>query len=346
MTYLNNITHPEKKITEKVNFFADYYNFVASQIENSDYLEIENYLSLIEKIIFQIDTNLDNSPKYIDSYLTHPLIQNKNKYFKEYKNYILISELFENYKTQRNLKLKLKWIKENPNFKTSLNRFKIELKKVMFKKSLKEIISFLKCIHNISEHKDDLLHNTNILVSEFILTNRSKDDIIETFSKIITRNINDFPFPNSFLNENKDNLEIAKKEYIENRTFDQQFEGILHFLKEKIKREYFIFRVYNIKAEKNFKFKYDKVTFYHPKHFKLKKIFESIKKDHFFKDFFDEENMIMAVIKVNAFSHRIAKQLAVNTIKKELYFLDYKCKSNSLFEKHSFLRTTNFIDAT
>ncbi len=346
MSYLNNIIHPEKNIAEKVNFFADYYNFVASQIENSDYLDVENYLSLMEKIIFQIDTNLENCPKYIDSYLTHPLIQKKNKYFIEYKNYLFISELFETYKKQRNKKLKLKWIKENPNFKTSLNRFKIELKKVMFKKSLKEIISFLKCIHNVSEHKDDLLHHTNILVSEFILTNRAKDDIVEIFSKIITRNINDFPFPNSFLKENKENLETAKKEYIENRTFDQQFEGIFHFFKEKINREYFIFRIYNIKSKLNFKFRYDKVTFYHPKNIRLKKIFELIKKDHFFKDFFDEENMIMAVVKVNAFSDKIAKQLAVNTIEKELHFLDYKCKSNSLFEKYSYLRTTNFNNAT
>jgi hypothetical protein len=75
MVYLNQITNPEKLIECKVNFFADYYNFVASQIEQSDFLEIENYLSLIEKIIFQIETNPKKCSIYIDSCLTHPLIQ-------------------------------------------------------------------------------------------------------------------------------------------------------------------------------------------------------------------------------------------------------------------------------
>src|SRR5690554_3610830 len=195
MVLLNQITHPEKEIETKVNFFADYYNFVASQIEKSDFLDVENYLSLVEKMIFQIDTNNDNCPKYIDSYLTHPLIQKDNKYFKSYKNYILVSNLFDEYKSQGKVKLKINWIKENPNFKSSLIRFSIELKKVMFKKSLKVIISYLKCTHNISEHKIDLIHHTNIIVSEFLLANRAKEDIIKTFTKIITRDINIFPFP-------------------------------------------------------------------------------------------------------------------------------------------------------
>src|SRR5690606_10450512 len=131
-----------------------------------------NYLSLIEKMIFQINTNNDNCSKYIDSYLTHPLIQKENKYFKEYKNYTLVSNLFEEYKNQRKSSLKVEWINKNLNFKISLIRFSIELKKVMFKKSLKEIISFLKCKHDLSEHLKDLVHHTNILVSEFLLTNR------------------------------------------------------------------------------------------------------------------------------------------------------------------------------
>jgi len=192
MAFLNQITHPEKIIESKVNFFADYFNFVASEIEKSDYLGVENYLSLIEKIIFQINTNNGNCAKYIDSYLTHPLIQKENKYFKEYKNYSLVSNFFEEYKNQGKPNSKVKWINNNPNFKSSLIRFSIELKKVMFKKSLKEIISFLKCSHSISEHKDDLVHHTNIIVSEFLLTNKAKDDIIKTFTRIISRDINNF----------------------------------------------------------------------------------------------------------------------------------------------------------
>ncbi len=342
MTFLNQIIHPEKIVETKVNFFADYYSFVASQIEKSDCLDVENYLSLIEKMIFQIETNINNCTKYIDSYLTHPLIQKENKYFKEYKNYSVVSNLFEEYKNQGKASLKFKWINQNLNFKSSLIRFSIELKKVMFKKSLKEIISFLKCIHSISEHQNDLIHHTNILVSEFLLTNRAKDDIIETFTRIITKDINNFPFPKSFLKENRNNLLKAKKEYIENRTFEQQFEGILHFLKETNKQEYFIFRIYNIKSDRTFRFKYDQVTFYHPEYKKLKDLKIQIKQSPFSKDFFLKEDMILATVKVNASSKRVAEQIAINTIKRELEFLEYKCGANSLFESHSYIVTTDF----
>lgn len=344
MIYLNQITHPEKNIETKVNFFADYYGFVAYQIEKSDFLEIENYLSLVEKIIFQIDTNINHCAKYIDSYLTHPLIQKENKYFKEYKNYTSISDFFEEYKDQGKPTSKVLWIKRNLNFKSSLIRFSVELKKVMFKKSLKEIISFLKCIHNISEHQNDLIHHTNILVSEFLLTNRAKDDIVDTFSRIINKDIDNFPFPESFLKKYKNNILEAKRDYIENRTFDQQFEGILNFLKEPKKQKYFIFRIYNIQSYKDFIFKYDKVTFYHPEHKKLRNLKTEIQKSIFSKDFFLKEDMILATVKINESSKKIAEQIAINVIKRELEFLDLKCGSNSLFESKSYLTTTNFSD--
>jgi hypothetical protein len=346
MTFLNQITNPQKLIETKVNFFADYYNYVASQIQESDNLEIENYLSLMEKMIFQIDTNLNNCSKYIDSYLTHPLIKKENNYFKEYKNYSVVSDLFEEYKRNTRPNHKTRWIRDNPNFKLALIRFSIELKKVMFKKSLKEIISFLKCIHNISEHQNDFIHHTNILVSEFLLSNKAKEDVIETFNKIITRDINSFPFSTSFLRENKNNLLQAKKDFLESRTFDQQFEGIFHYLKEKKKNEYYIFRIYNIKAAKSFRFKYDQVTFYHPEHGKFRGMTKKLKEIPFSEKFFSEKDMILATIKINNSSKKISEQIAINTIKNELEFLEYSCTSNSLFEYHSYLRTQNFQDVS
>jgi len=339
MEYINQITNPNKLIEKKVNFFADYYNFVVFRIERSDFLDIENHISLIEKIIFQIETNLDNSTKYIDSYLTHPLVQRENKYFKEYKNYSLVSNLFEEYKK---VNKKLKWIKDNPKFITSLKRFKTELKKVMFKNALKSIISYLTCVHDISKHQKELIHHTNILVSEFLLNNRAKDDIAKTFSKIITRDIKVFPFSEAFLKENKDNLEKAKIEYLINRTFKQQFEGIYHFFKEKPINEYFIYRVFNINSEKSFRFNYNKVTFYHPNHKKFDEIHSLVKKNSFTEDFFDNKDMLLALVKVNYNSNRIAEQQAVDIISKELKYLNLRLKADSYLEKYSYLSTSNF----
>ncbi len=343
MTYLNRIYNPDKLIEGKVNFFADYFNFVASQIENSDYLDVENHLSLMEKIIFQLDTNPDNCQKYIERYLRHPLIHLENRYFKDYKNYSLVAELIKEYLIQGSDRKKKKFLNQNSCFRDSLKRFSIELKKVMVKKALKEIISYLKCGHNLSEHKKDLIHHTNVLVSEFLFSNKAKDDITKTFSKIIARDINTFPFPEDLLKRNKNNLEQAKKEYLGKRTFRQQFEGILHYLKDTSEKSYYIFRIYNIKAFDNFRFKYENVTFYHPNHKKLT-ILRKEKRELLGFDFFKKKNMIIAIVKVDSSSKKIGKKIAVNKIKKELQFLDYKCGSNSLIETEFYFITSNFKD--
>jgi len=54
--------------------------------------------------------------------------------------------------------------------------------------------------------------------------------------------------------------------------------------------------------------------------------------------------MILAAVKVNSSSKRISEQIAINTIKRELEFLDYRCNANSLFENHSHIITSNFKD--
>lgn len=331
-------------IEQKINFFADYYQFAVSNIGQSDYIEVENYLSLIEKILFQIDTNLDNCPKYIDSYLLHPLFQKENKYFKDYTNYTTVSNLFEEYKVKGKSDKKKGWIQESEIFAPSLKKFKTELKRGMFKKSIKEIISFLTCDHSISEHQDDLIHNTNIIVSEFLLNKRAKKDVAKTFSKILSRDIETFPFQETFLKKNKERLVKAKTEYLENITFEQQFNGIYYFLKEKPKKLYFIYRVYGITAEESFHFKYNRVTFSHPKHKKFNALYDSVKKEKFpiKQEFLSCKDLILAFVKVNYFSREIAEKEALYTISKELKFLDLLCKTNGRLEKSSYLTTSQF----
>lgn len=344
MHFLNYISHPNKLTQEKVIFFADYYNYAASQIEKIDSIDPENYLSLIEKIIFQINTNPDNCNKYIDSYLTHPLLQKGNKYFKEFKNYGVVIDLFENYKNSGKPQAKSIWIRENPVFKLTLVKFSTELKKFMFRKSLKSIVIFLKCTHPLSSHKEDLIHHTNILVTEFLYAGWTKEDIIETFPKIITAQINEYPFSNSFVKANKSNLKKAKEKHFENRSFDDQFDGILNYLRAPFKNEYYIFRVLNINAFKGFKFKYNQVTFYDNDNPKLKNLKLKIKESGFSKNFFKKENMILAVVKVRAKSKRIGEQTAINIIRKELTFLNSTYSANTLLEPFSYITTVDFKD--
>ncbi len=54
MANINQITHSNPLIQKKVNFFADYFDFITDKMGILDNLPIENPLSLIDKAIFQV----------------------------------------------------------------------------------------------------------------------------------------------------------------------------------------------------------------------------------------------------------------------------------------------------
>ena len=341
---LNQITHPDALVQEKVNFFADYFNFVVHQYGKYDFLEVENHLSLIDKIIFQLETNLNNSIKYIDKYLSHYLLHSSNKYFSEYKNHTIISQFFDSYRSQKKETDKLIWIETNPYLIQNLKKFRTELKKVMFKKAMKNIISFLKCKHQLSEHQTELIYFTNLIASEYILNNIPKQDLAKFIPKILSKEIKDFPFSKSFEIKNKDRLIDAKKEFLNKRDFDNQFNGMYNLINQKHSTEYFIFKIYGIVPNIGFRFKYNKVEFFHPNDKKFNDVKAKIKEKAFNKDFFDRKDLVIGIVKINYFTKTIGENEAINQIKKELNYLNFICNSNAYLEKYSYLTTSDFKD--
>lgn len=343
MPYLSQITHPSELAQSKVNFFADYFQYASNQMGYFDGFEIENFRSLVEKIIYQVSQNLERCPQYLDSYLSHPLLQADNKYFKEFRSYHSVKNNFAKYLSAEKPGRKIKWIKSTPGFLKSLNKFENELRRTLFKRALYSIISYLRCIHDIAHHKDDIIHYTNIMVSEFLLNGWAKSDIENVFDKIITREIKDFPFSKSFLKQNKENnLEEAKNEFIKKRSFKQQFEGIYNLFKQSHSKHFYLFRIYNISVSNNFSFKYNKVTFYHCRHEKLKELITRSQEDVFMKNFFSNEEMLIAAVKVKYYSSKIAETDAIKLISSELPFLNKICESNAYLERHSYMITSNF----
>jgi hypothetical protein len=212
---IHDITHPNPLVKSKVDFFADYFDYAVKNIGVSDLIDIENPLSLVDKILFQIENNLSHCPKYIDSYLTHPFL---------YEDYVdLKSEtLFKHfhveikkYKSQLKHAKKVDWIVKNPSFKFSLIKLRRSLQRSMFKSSLQSIISYLNCKHEITEHRIDFIRLTNILVSEFLFNDRSKKDLQKMFERILSKEIWYFPFSQKLAKESKE----AKETFIKNRTF-------------------------------------------------------------------------------------------------------------------------------
>lgn len=96
MPRIHRITHDNELVKRKVNFFADYFCFAAETIGTNDSIEIENPISSVDKIVFQIIKNPNRCAVYIDSYLTHVSFSDY-EHFKEFKSYKKLQSLIGTY---------------------------------------------------------------------------------------------------------------------------------------------------------------------------------------------------------------------------------------------------------
>lgn len=320
---INQITHSSELVQRKVNYFADYYYYTVNNIGKYDGLEIENHRSLIEKSIYQIENNLEYCPLYLEYYFNHTLLGRDLNYLEAYKHLDSASSLISQFLRAGNRGKKVKWICGNPQFLESLKALNKELRRKMFECSLKEVVSFLKCSHDLNEHAEAMKHHTHIMVSEFLLKGGDRTEASTVIDRIMSNEVGVFPFPNSLLNNNTgDRLQDAKEKFIEHRTFDQQFDGISNIYKQKARKVDFLFRISGVPSEPNFRFKYNKVAFYHSNHAKFNQIKEKFNDSLFPGGFFVGNQLLIAVVRVEYFSTTIAEQQALNTLQSELEFLN------------------------
>ncbi|CCG53894.1 Hypothetical protein KQS_09820 [Flavobacterium indicum GPTSA100-9 = DSM 17447] len=343
MTKIHSITHPNKLIQQKVNYFADYYSFVVDQLGKNIDFEIENTLSIIEKIIFQIENNprIDSRNQYIDIYFKSNFLNINNKYFKEYKiHYPIICKHINKY-SELKIKEKNKWIEDNKSILLKdLKRFKTYLIKNMFKKSIKSIISFLKCEHDLSEHIEDLKYYTYVIAVELFFVQGNKNEIKDIFDRIISSDINKFPFNNTISKESKK----KKEEFIVNRTFDQQFEGILNYYKSKEIKNYYVFRIGNFQIKEDLVFKIDDIEIYNSEDKKIKKIKEKfkLKSQEYTPDFFNESFKSFVIIKNISKNEKENHKSALKKASKWIENINHNCEMSAFIDKKSYLFTNDF----
>jgi len=230
MSKIHRITHPNPGVAKKVNFFADYFDYVSGKIGQEGF-DIENHLSLVEKILWQIDTNFDNAIPYLDNYFNHPYLEEQDILLIEFRRNTSIPGDLHKYKQIKKAEGKKSWLRATPEFIEKLRSFRKSLRNRMLKQGLLEVISFLRCKHELPEHKDAIQYWTNIIISEFLLNGHSKKDLSQVFDKIMARN-DEFPYPKNLQTHEE------KASFLHNRTFDQQFEGILNLFSAEQKKNH------------------------------------------------------------------------------------------------------------
>lgn len=183
MSVIGIIRNENKLLEEKANFFSDYFAFYTDQVGSFYETELENPLSLIEKILFQLETNKHNEKaRYIYNYLRHDYFTDRI-FLKQFSSFNPLIDQIAEYKSLKETdsiklnKLRLKWLKNSTNFQINLKLLKTELEEFMFRKAFENILQMLTCSHKLKEHSNAIKYLSKILVTEALFKGRSKYEI-------------------------------------------------------------------------------------------------------------------------------------------------------------------------
>lgn len=353
---LNFLTNEKLVLQTKIRYFADYFQFVNEHLGRLPTLPFENPISLLDKIQFQVESNIERCPKSIDAYLMqldyYPYKLTK-EISKDYKGFIIsFKRKWKLLKTDTERK---KWLKGNDKFLASLTKVKAEISENLFEFIHKALYTYIVCDHPLSKHKRDIRLLTEILITIFRFKGFTKDQVSKYVDRILTKNKYEFPLPITILSQVKsDSFEDLRKNFIENRDFKSQFEGIKNILDAYNSRSgFFIFPISGVQLrdtkEKNIEITFDKVTFYNSEH----PIFESLDKNVKKKDqenkyvklhkVFFTKNRILGVVKLNYEKREDTAKLARAIVLDELGFLSAYFKSSNLtIINNDFLWTDSF----
>lgn len=339
--FSNQIINPEQLVADKVNYFADVFDYILSYLGKPTFPNLENHKSLLEKIRFQLDNFSSYSAKYIHYYFKNKYLSSKDP---------LISEFYKKEWQSINF-LKIGGIQKNRRkLLKGINQLITKFDKSLFINALSKIID---CLISISKLENDritykLEYYTPIIVSEFIFSGFPKKDLEKLFDKILSTKVEiqnnkvktDIPLPGSLLKlkyKTIDKPEVFYNKinnYLKTRTLQQQFEGIYHLYKNSLKEKTFIFYMNNIRALRPIDIQIGDVRFSNQirKENITKKV---INKEY--RTFFNEKGKLFVQTTLNENNDLMGKEKAVRRINIAINYL------NACIDKKAYLYQDDFI---
>jgi hypothetical protein len=336
----NQITNPEIIVADKVNFFADFFDYTLSNLGKPTFPSLENHRSLLEKIKFQLENYSSHSEKYLHHYF-------KNKYLNS--NDLIIKEFYSIQLRDINLHKNFK----DPNIRiillNSITTFISILDGTLFKNSLSKIIE---CIATIRPLRKDIINRfkyfTPIIISEFIFAGFPQKDLEKLFDRILSTKFEiknnkvrtEIPLPESLLKLKYDKIENPEvfydklSSYLKNRTLQQQFEGIYYLFKNSVKEKTFIFSLTNIKAHCPISSEFGIVKFSNQLR-KETRIKRGTNKEY--RTFYNGKGKLFAQLTLSENNDNVGKENAIRHINNALNYF------NATLEKKARLDQDDFI---
>lgn len=321
------LTNPNPLLQEKMRFFADYFSFANEFLGKLPDIPFDNPQSLINKIIFQIENNIKRCDVYVENHFNQLLTFYKQQYTVKSVDFQQLEAEFSIFKNDEN---KIDWLKQNPRFLTCLKSLQKEYED-LFESVFYSLFKLVICSHPLKKHQDQIKYYTHIIVSLFRLAGHSKESVESYVDRIVSTD--KFPFPYDIREQpDKESYKKATKEFLENRDFKKQFEGLKNLMMNaKLLSGNFFYSVQHCKLnkllKKDFLIRFDKVIFISPWHSSLKKLRKSVRKDDknnytkVFPKFFRKDNLL-AYTALNYETIEAVKDDAIRIIKEELLELN------------------------
>lgn len=346
MSVIGIIRNENKLLEEKANFFSDYFAFYTDQVGSFYETELENPLSLIEKILFQLETNKHNEKaRYIYNYLRHDYFTDRI-FLKQFSSFNPLIDQIAEYKSLKETdsiklnKLRLKWLKNSTNFQINLKLLKTELEEFMFRKAFENILQMLTCSHKLKEHSNAIKYLSKILVTEALFKGRSKYEIKNVFLRVLSNDIKEFPFPKTV------NSEEERIIYIQNRDFAKQFQGLVNFLFEEPSDYFIIVKVLGTTLPDDTIFKYNGIDFISQNSEKIKYLKESILKleSYYSEKYFSENSHLFALIPLKVFRDNILIDEIIPILQDAIIYLELILNKFLSIDRENYLYTTDFTN--
>jgi len=321
MPAIQRITNDNPDVEAKVNYFIDRFNHYVLYGGTEWHMELENQLSLIEKLYFQLTKDPEYRVVYFDNYLAHEFFHD-DKAWQDYPSYVNLASFIKSYNFSATEKEK-KQILDKASFARSLAKLLDELKFHMPEKLMKWLMSIFLCVYPLEGH--DHIRKLNLLaklmVSEGYFSGKSFNDLNEVINRIFynreEKNYGDrqFPFPSEV-------KKAERKAYLNARSLENQIRGFKSVMQENPHKGIVIMRVFgSVLLPDTFEFDYDGVYFLGKHAKKIRKTLSTIPDNHsHFKDFFESENCFYIATKLEWFSFYNIKNIMRFAIEKQLEY--------------------------
>ena len=336
------IKYTEVHVEKKINFFFNYLKHYAHYIGQSPFYPQDNLLSISQRLLFQLKHNRTNCKKYLRG-----LRRSFNEVNHEvYSSLTSLEDVVKILNDKADDDEASKFIKDNEQIGQYLGHLVEELEDQMVKLCVDRLKNRLACEHELEEHLTEIKDMTQVIVTELVFQNHSINEIIELVKRVLSNDINFFPLKEEIEQlRGTDSFETIATDFMKDRNFSDQLEGIHHFYAKEAVEKYFIFRVDNIDFFTDQSFNINGVTFMSKDEDKFKLIKKRFRDKESVIKFWNVEDSCFAFTKVSFFETEIGKKKAMMKIQHAVNHINGKLDTNAIIYKRGYIKTSDFEQA-